>query len=96
MLEAFDPLRFLAGTALYLLPGVVWTWALAPRLAWFQKVPLSVVVAFTVQPGVLFLLHLLFSVPLDLATNVFLAVALALLGTAVLVRRWTSRHLVAA
>jgi predicted membrane-bound spermidine synthase len=72
----------LGGLALFLFPGAAWALALAPRLGWAKGAGLATVLAFTVAPGALFLLNVLFDAPLRLDTAVFLSVALGMAGIA--------------
>jgi hypothetical protein len=81
-----EPLRLIFGGLLFYLPGLMWTWALTPRLAWAYRVPLSIVAAFTIQPGAMLLLNLVFFVPINIATTVYLSSALTLIALAILIR----------
>lgn len=82
-----EPLQVILGGALFWFPGLTWTWALVPQLPWQHRIPLSVVAAFTIEPGALMALHLLFAVPITLATGAYLSAALGTAGLVVLVRR---------
>lgn len=73
-------LQFLVGGLLFWFPGLTWTWALAPTLSWPQRLPVSLVAAFTIEPGFMMALNLLFGVPIRLDTTAYLAAALGMGG----------------
>lgn len=75
-------LRLFVGGSLFLAPGLAWAWALARELGPTRWVPLSLVLAFTVQPLTLLFLNLLFAIPITIGTTALLATALTLAGLA--------------
>lgn len=83
-----DVAQMLLGGALFWAPGLTWAWAFLPEAPWSQRLPLSIVLAFTLTPAAMFLLNLVLGVPIRLATTAFLAVTLALLGLLAVLRRY--------
>lgn len=75
--------QLLIGGGLFWLPGLAWAWALTRELGPALWLPISIVLAFTVQPFTMLLVNLLFGVPIQLGTTVTLSVALAMAGLAV-------------
>lgn len=82
-----DAYRLVIGGLLFWFPGLIWTWALTPNLAWAYRVPLSIVAAFTIQPATMLLLGFFLRVPVNLTTTALLSVALGLAGIILLLRR---------
>ncbi len=78
-----DPVQLTLGLLVMVLPGLAWTWALAPDLDWAKFVVVSVVVALTIQPGIFYVLNVFFGVPITAANTILLALSLAALGLAV-------------
>ncbi len=92
-----EPIQLVLGGLLFYLPGLLWTWAFTPRLAWAYRAPLTIVAAFTIQPATMLLLNLVLFVPINIATTSYLSATLTLLGLALLVHQsdspWhPSRH----
>lgn len=77
-----DVAQLVVGVLVLWAPGLAWTWALVEGLDWAKFLFLSVVVAFTVQPGVMYIVHVFFGFPLTVMNTVLLSVGLALLGLA--------------
>lgn len=82
-----DPVQLVLGVVVLWAPGLAWTWALVPGLDWAKFTAVSVVVALTVQPGALYLLHVFMAVPLTAANGALLSLALASLALAWALRR---------
>ncbi len=72
--------RLIIGGVLFWAPGLAWAWALARELGPTRWIPISLVLAFTVQPLTLLFLNLLFAIPITLGTTSLLASALTLAG----------------
>lgn len=88
MLEPVDWLRVVLGGALFVAPGLTWTWALVGSLPWPYRVPIALVAAFTIMPGALFVLHLFLGVPLSLEVYVFAAAFFTVAGAVL----WANKH----
>lgn len=76
---------FAYGLALFLFPGATWAFALGRGLDLPKRIALSVVLSFTLAPMAMFVLNLIFGVPIRLSTIAFLSSALGMVGLAVLV-----------
>lgn len=87
--------QILVGGALFWFPGLAWSWALIGDLGPSRWVPLSIVLAFTVQPFTMLLANLLFGLPVQLGTTATLSAALGLAGLAVGMREQVDRVLTA-
>lgn len=79
---AYGVWGMLLGLALFLFPGMAWSWAFAPGLPRLARVALGLVLAFTVAPALMFALNLMFDVPIRLDTIAFVSLALGLVGVA--------------
>lgn len=75
--------RAVAGAAVFWFPGLAWAWALGGELGWHRWLPISIVLAFTVQPMVMFFANLVAGLPITLATTAMACVALGLAGLTV-------------
>lgn len=75
-----DPVQLVAGALVMWAPGLAWTWALAPGLDWAKFLAVSVVVALTVQPGVMYLGSVFLGIPISPMNTVLLSLGLAALA----------------
>lgn len=78
--------RAIAGGLLYWLPGLAWAWALARELGWTRWLPISIVLAFTVQPLAMLVANVVLGLEVTLGTTALMCVATTLAGLAVGVR----------
>lgn len=76
------------GAAVLWFPGLAWSWALLPGLGWVRKLVVSVVVAVTVQPGLMFFLNVFLGVPVTAVNVTLLSLGLGSLGLAAVLRSW--------
>lgn len=74
--------RALLGGAVFWFPGLAWAWTLARDLGWRRWVPISIVLAFTVQPLVMFFANLITGLEVTTATTALASVTLGLAGLA--------------
>lgn len=77
-----DVAQLVVGVLVLWAPGLAWTWALVEGLDWAKFLFVSVVVAFTVQPGIMYVGNVFFGFPVTATNTVLLALGLALLGVA--------------
>lgn len=72
--------RAIVGGMVFWFPGLTWAWALGRDLGWHRWVPISIVLAFTVQPLVVFFANVVTGLPVTLATTATASVAIGLAG----------------
>lgn len=75
-----DVVQLVVGGLVLWAPGLAWTWALTDGLDWAKFVAVSVVVALTVQPGMMYLGNVFLGVPITPTNTVLLSLGLASLA----------------
>lgn len=75
-----DLAQLVVGALVLWAPGLAWTWALTEELGWARFLAVSVIVALTVQPGVMYLGSVFLGVPITPTNTVLLALGLAALA----------------
>lgn len=70
----------LVGLALFFAPGAAWASVFGRALGWPARVALAVLLSFTLVPAAMFVLDVLFGVPVTRAAFAWLAVGFSLAG----------------
>lgn len=76
-------LQLVAGILVLWAPGLAWTWALVDELDVPKFLFVSVIVALTVQPGLMYVGNVFLGVPITPTNTVLLALGLAALALGV-------------